>query len=126
MIRQQSKHDDYLAYQKQWREQNKERIELYRKENAEKYAYHTAKRRSNIKRATPVWHETEEIMLLYKNAKDRSLNEGIEYHVDHDIPLVHELVCGLHCLANLRIIPKIENLQKHNTYIVSTKRLLND
>lgn len=39
---------------------------------------------------------------------------GIEWHVDHIIPLKGELVSGLHVWNNLRVIPKILNLRKGN------------
>ena len=41
---------------------------------------------------------------------------GIEWHVDHIIPLHNKLVCGLHIWSNLQVIPKLVNLQKGNTH----------
>lgn len=39
---------------------------------------------------------------------------GIEWHVDHIIPLKGKEVCGLHLWTNLRVIPKLHNLRKGN------------
>lgn len=41
------------------------------------------------------------------------------WHVDHIIPLKHDLVCGLHVVANLQIIPGSENLSKNNRFVVA-------
>jgi 5-methylcytosine-specific restriction endonuclease McrA len=37
---------------------------------------------------------------------------GIEYCVDHIIPIAHPDVCGLHTFANLQIITSEENRKK--------------
>lgn len=39
---------------------------------------------------------------------------GVQHSVDHIVPLVHPLVCGLHCVANMRVIPLAENIMKSN------------
>lgn len=44
----------------------------------------------------------------------RNLLTGIEWHVDHIIPLKGIDVCGLHIWNNLQVIPKILNLRKGN------------
>jgi len=52
---------------------------------------------------------------MYREAQYRSKREGIDYHVDHIVPLQNELVCGLHNEFNLRVVPATVNLAKHNT-----------
>ena len=41
---------------------------------------------------------------------------GIEWHVDHIVPLKGRKVSGLHIWSNLQVIPKIQNLKKGNTH----------
>jgi hypothetical protein len=39
---------------------------------------------------------------------------GVQYEVDHVIPLLGDTVCGLHCADNLRILEATENRAKGN------------
>ena len=50
--------------------------------------------------------------------KMRNKTTGTEWHVDHIIPLVSNLVCGLHVWNNFAVIPKVENLHKGNYHSV--------
>lgn len=56
------------------------------------------------------WADMEKIAEIYAKAKELGM------HVDHIIPLKHELVCGLHCEANLQILPPDENIAKRNWF----------
>ena len=77
---------------------------------------HNAKRRAYKLNQTPLWSEKEEIKQLYKKSKELETLTGVKYHIDHKVPLRHKYVSGLHCLANLRVIPATENISKGNRY----------
>lgn len=67
-------------------------------------------------RAVPKWADIREIESLYLLA-DRIFKEtGVEYDVDHIVPLNHPLVSGLHVTENLRVITKTENLLKGSKF----------
>ena len=77
----------------------------------------TAKRRANKLSATPKWFEKDKVAQLYKISDFLTKSSfGDNFHVDHIIPLQSSLVCGLHCLDNLRVISANENLSKGNRY----------
>lgn len=80
-----------------------------RRENPALYAHHAMLRKARKLQATPPWADLVEIRAIYE-----ATPEG--HHVDHVIPLVHPLVCGLHCAANLQYLPARENLKKRNTW----------
>jgi hypothetical protein len=68
------------------------------------------------RRATPSWANEGAIRAIYSQARALSIRDVIKYHVDHVIPLKHDLVCGLHVETNLEIIPAIDNLLKSNRW----------
>ena len=77
--------------------------------------------------ATPQWANKEKIEEFYFAADFLSMVTGEWYHVDHVVPLLgpimksgpyqgERLVRGLHCEANLEVIPGKENVSKKNLY----------
>jgi phage terminase large subunit-like protein len=88
----------------------------YGKAHPDKIRAKAAKRRAAQLNATPAWFEKEAIEAIYAEAIFRSNSEGRIYHVDHIVPLVSKKVCGLHCLANLQILPGVENIRKGNRH----------
>lgn len=121
-----------------WRENNKEQHRrityesyLRRKEhhnivskkwrdnNPDKMRRDANKRRAAKLQATPGWHgEWEEFFIneIYDIAVKRSQLTGVEYDVDHIIPLQGDLVCGLHTPLNLQLLTAKENGSKNNKW----------
>lgn len=94
---------------KAWRQANPHKVVAYKR------------RRKGLEvQATPPWtnSEWENFLMseIYLLAKLRTKVTGFEWHVDHSIPLKSEVVCGLHCSANLRVIPAVFNLSKGNKH----------
>lgn len=108
--------DAVAVRQRRWREENKDKIAQYRKDNAGLYAFHAANRRKKIKRATPPWADMEAIKEFYLEAQRLTNVTGIPHEVDHIIPITNDMVCGLHCEINLQILTKEENLKKSNKF----------
>lgn len=77
---------------------------------------HNAKRRATLIGRTPSWANAFFISEIYDLAKKRDAVTGVKWHVDHIVPLVSKLVCGLHVEHNLQVIPAEENLSKHNRF----------
>ncbi len=93
-------------------EQNKVRSKLWREINPGRVNAQIAKRRSDTIRATPGWVEFDDIIKLYNEAKKLTEQTGVDYEVDHKIPLKSPVVCGLHCIANLQILTAEANNKK--------------
>lgn len=79
-----------------------------------------AKRNAAKMRRTPAWANLDAIKGFYAAAQRMTQETGIQYHVDHIIPLQGRLVSGLHVENNLQILPGSENVRKHNRYEVET------
>jgi hypothetical protein len=85
--------------------------------NKDYYAEKHLRYKFKKKAAIPAWYsELDELVLqeMYTLAKLRKNMLGIEYHVDHIIPIQGDNVCGLHWHKNWQLIPAEENLSKSN------------
>ena len=69
----------------------------------------------HLRAMTPLWQSFEGIAGVYRAAY-RMRKRGSDVVVDHIVPLHHPHVCGLHCEANLRIIDRLENERKSNSW----------
>lgn len=100
----------------------RERLRLhYRAQRKKHREYSNAKkalRASRIVAATPRWVDADDRFVMreiYELARLRTKLTGLDWHVDHIVPISGDGVCGLHVPANLRVIPAAENLRKSNT-----------
>lgn len=76
----------------------------------------TRRRRLISEHATPAWANNFFIEEIYDLAQLRTKATGIEWHVDHIVPLQSPIVCGLHVEQNMRVITAFENRSKRNRY----------
>ena len=91
-----------------------EKNRIWRTANLGKRAASQAARRAGLHKAMPPWADRGAIAAKYVEARRLTMQTGVQYHVDHIVPLKHPLVSGLHVPANLRVITKSANLHKHN------------
>jgi len=67
-----------------------------------------------LRRRTPSWADRSLLRDLHRLAKVFTRDSGVQWSQDHIVPLNHPLVCGLHCEANIKLIPLEENRAKGN------------
>lgn len=104
------------AWQSEYREANREALRKYFREyaklNPAAVNAKVARRRAQKLSASPKWANPVKVQGFY----DALRFLGYGWHVDHIVPLVSQIVCGLHCEANLRLIPATENMKKGNKF----------
>lgn len=103
-----------------WRAANAARIAAtnaaWSRNNPGKRLAHKAARRAKERFATPAWANHFFIEEIYGLAALRSKITGVKWQVDHIVPLVSPLVCGLHVENNLQVIPAMINQSKNNRH----------
>lgn len=114
----------YVERAQKWYFENKERKQDYDKKRRPKYyaenraamLARTNRRRSAIRTHTPKWADKQAINAIYLKAAQMTIETGVQYEVDHIVPVVSALVCGLHCEQNLQILTSYENKKKTNLW----------
>jgi len=91
------------------------RSKIYKSNNRHIATRSASKRRALKLNASPSWHETDLIEFIYRTAQYFRYM-GNDVHVDHIVPLSNKIVCGLHCIDNLQILPAHKNLSKSNKF----------
>jgi hypothetical protein len=69
--------------------------------------------------ATPAWLTKADFRRMeryYEKAARLTRETGVQYQVDHIVPLRGKTVCGLHTPQNLRVIPAAKNYRKANAF----------
>lgn len=85
-------------------------VRKWQRANLDRQASREAARRARTLRATPAWANEASITSIYVQAR------RLRMHVDHIVPLKSKIVCGLHCEANLQLLPASENQSKNNRH----------
>jgi len=92
----------------QWRRNNRDKCNAYEGQ------YRAAK----LNR-TPAWANHFFMNEAYALSQLRTKMTGIQWHVDHIIPLRGKLISGLHVENNLQVITATENHKKNNSFVVN-------
>lgn len=79
-----------------------------------------AKRHAAKMQRTPAWLTADDFWVLeqaYELAALRTKMLGVQFHVDHILPLQGKYVSGLHVPTNVQVIPWRDNVSKANKYL---------
>jgi len=111
------------AHSKKYQEENKntqrEYRKEYRKKNPQRRKASRAKHRASKLQAVPSWMNKEEQWLIeevYDLSRLRTELTGVQWHVDHVVPLQGKEVCGLHTIDNLQLLTAYDNISKGNKH----------
>lgn len=118
--------DREIQAHREWVERNRDRVKstmaLWRKGNKEKVVANHHKRRAAKANGIVKWFSEFDAFVVQEAAHLARLRceaTGIEWQVDHMIPLNSKNACGFHCKENLQVIPKSLNLWKRNRMVLT-------
>lgn len=103
-------------YAKDNQDKIKEAKRKYERNNPQIRAEIKTRRRAAERKAIPSWSERDKIKVVYEKARWLSTITGLNYHVDHIIPIQGKDVCGLHVWSNLQILEASLNCSKQDKY----------
>jgi hypothetical protein len=96
-------------------EQNK----LWRLANPDLVRAIGAEKRASRRLRTAGWDRELTLLVTREAARLAVARErltGVPWHIDHEVPLQGESVCGLHVWSNLAVVPAAFNLSKGNKF----------
>ncbi len=112
-----------LARMKAYKQANKAAVastaSQWKLDNRARANVHEQNRKASKRGAVPPWYSEFDDFVMQEAAdlcKLRKTATGIDWQIDHVVPLVSKLVCGLHVAANLAVIPAKMNQSKGNRH----------
>jgi len=108
--------EEHNAYQQIYSGKNLKLLKKYLKDPKEIWFDHRTRKRKQLKDATPGWVDKEGIRRFYEECVRLSEQMGVDFEVDHEIPLKGKYVSGLHIPENLKVISHNLNKTKGNKF----------
>ena len=99
-------------YAQRTKAKQNEQKKAWAKKNPHVGAEIVRRRQIRIKTALPKWANVFFMQEVYHLARLRTKALRVPHEVDHIVPILGKTVCGLHCEANLQVLPKSENRAK--------------
>lgn len=113
--------DKIREYNRAYAEKNRERDRAWKADwearNPGLVAKARVRRKAAEARAIPEWVDRTALNEIYARCERVRECTGLDFHVDHVIPLRGMHVCGLHVPWNLQILPALANLRKSNKLV---------
>lgn len=106
----------HAVYSREKAEVKRARASAWAKENRARRAEICAAYYTSKAKAFVPWANRDRIGAFYDEARRKTLETGIQHHVDHIVPLQGRNVSGLHVEWNLQVIPAIDNARKRNKF----------
>lgn len=98
----------------------RERHRNYYAKERHRYIENAKLRSDRIRNKAPAWIDRRYVSMLRKICMRVTECTGVQWEIDHLIPLQGELVSGLHVHSNLQLLPAYANRLKSNKYDENT------
>lgn len=109
------KKEERKSWKKRNPEKRSEERSKWKKNNLDKMNSYNAKRKAAKIQRTPTWVNYEDVAMWYEVATVLS-RSGVNFDVDHVVPLQGDTVSGLHVQNNVQVLPAYLNRSKNNKW----------
>lgn len=111
-----SNKNKHNSYQRKYRVMDLSKIKKMLEDKEEVYFTTAYRKKKRIIDATPRWADHAGIRRMFEECIRLSDQMGLDFEVDHVIPIRNRKVCGLHIPENLQVVSHSLNTIKANKF----------